>query len=435
MTDARQTALSAALTMRKTGGYSNLVLSAQLARAGLPPLERGLAAELFYGALERRRTLDYYIARYSGRRVETLDAAVQEILRQGMYQLLYLTRIPPSAACNESVRLAARHAARAKGFVNAVLRAAARGLSAAEPPDSLAVRCSVSDSIAGLLCHQYGEETEAMLMSFFERGGTDLTVNTLRTTPAALASRFAQAGVEAVENDAGGLTIPASGDITKLPGFAEGLFFVQDTASRLTAWIARPAPGQTVFDLCAAPGGKSFLMALAMGDEGRILSFDCHGAKLPLIRDGAARLGLASIETRLGDAAVFDPSLSSAADLVLCDVPCSGLGVMRKKPEIRYKEVDDFKHLPKTQLAILENGARYVRPGGALLYSTCTLNRRENEGVVEAFLSAHDDFRPVDGWELLPRSFVERRDDSPYVRLLPQIHATDGFFFCKMIHR
>ena len=276
------------------------------------------------------------------------------------------------------------------------------------------------------------------MAAFGKRPPLSLRVNPLRTDTAALTARLAAAGAVVKVGHYGGDALlvtdgGAGGNPTALPGFETGDFFVQDEASQLCVRALDARPGQTVADVCACPGSKSFGAALCMGDRGRVLSFDLHASKLSLVRSGAGRLGLHCLEVACRDARSPDPSLLGAVDRVLCDVPCSGLGVMAKKPEIRYKDMADSARLPGIQAAVLEASAGYVKPGGLLVYSTCTLLPAENREVTEAFLAAHPEFEPLDFFfPSCDPACPDIASERGAVTLMPDLHGTDGFFIARM---
>ncbi len=439
---ARELALSVLLRCEKDGGYSNLALPAALAKSGLSPADRSLATELVYGTLERQITLDHYLSALSSRPLSDMFPDVRNALRLGAYQLLFLDRIPDSAACDESVELVKRRRGpKTAGFVNAVLRSLIRRRGELEKPDPvkdpeayLSVEYAVTRQLAGHFLRNYGFDTASkILAAFLSRRPSALFVNTLRTTRESLREALFAAGIEAGEGpvDTALLLPSGAGDVTRLPGFPEGHFFVQDAASQLCCRVLAPKHGERVLDLCAAPGGKSFALAILMENSGELRSFDLHENRVRLITDGAARLGIDIITASPGDASRFDPALESWADAVLCDVPCSGLGTLSKKPDLRYKDIGSLDGLYSLQRAILENASRYVSPGGRLLYSTCTLSTRENGEVVEAFLERHPEYSLRDVRPLLPEPFREGID-TPDVTLLPHITGTDGFYMALM---
>lgn len=431
----REAVCQALLRMERDHGYSNLVLSSVLESCP-KELNTGFITMLFYGTLEHLRTIDYYLNLFSKVKTAKMEPSVRQILRMAVQQICWMDRVPDSAACNEAVKLCKKHAFRLSGYVNGVLRTMLRERERLVLPPvtdaaSLAVICNVSDSLARLFVEQYGlSRSEKLLSAFSERHRTALCVNTLKETPAAVLARLGERPVAA------GLypellLLEESGRVTELPGYQEGLFYFQDTAAYLCARLSGAAPGDRVLDLCAAPGGKSFTCGVLMNNQGLIEARDENAARLKLVQEGAQRLGLTLIQTHPGDATHWEPALEKRFDLVLCDVPCSGLGVLGKKPEIRYKDRGDFTELPALQLSILQTGSRYVRPGGVLVYSTCTLNRAENEAVVKAFLQG-EDFVPCDLQADLPESLQDAQEAPGMLTLYPDLHHMDGFFICKL---
>ncbi len=415
---ARSLAMTSLLALERDGRYSNLEVDARLKSAALSPADRALYTRLVYGVTERRITLDWIIGRYSSRGAETLDPDVRCALRMGIYQLLWTDRIPEHAAVDESVNLVPQAA---RGYVNAVLRAFLRAEKRIEWPDRadggglpyFSVKYSVPESLAAIYRDALDdpEELADLLEALNREPHVGLRVNTMRLTAGEAAART------------GGRLSETAPDLILLDsltpdaraGLDEGLWFVQDEASRIVSAAVGALPGERVIDVCACPGGKSFSMALDMHDEGEILSFDLHANKLSLVEKGAAKLGLSAVHAAARDARDPDPSLIGTADRVLCDAPCSGLGVIAKKPDVRYKDPAAFARLPGIQREILDGASRYVKPGGVLVYSTCTLNRAENEETAAAFLAAHPAFEAEES-----RVFLPHRD------------GCDGFFMAKM---
>ncbi|HWQ50495.1 MAG TPA: 16S rRNA (cytosine(967)-C(5))-methyltransferase RsmB [Terriglobales bacterium] len=406
MTDARAVALSVLMAVEK-GELSDAALDRMLP-PGMDKRDKALATELVYGTLERQPQLDFWLAPFAGKPLKRLDAPVRAILRMTAYQMLFLDRVPDFAAVNEAVRLAGRLCPRARSYVNGLLRAFGRA------KDSLPKTkpWSMSDGLEKLLKEQYGEE---MLYRFSHRPPLQLCVNTTRATVEQVCEETG--AVPSAIPDIMGIVELAGGAPPELPGFKEGHFFVEGAASAKAVAALDPRPGQSVLDLCAAPGGKSFAAALRMKGMGRIVSRDLTAEKVSRIKEGAARLGFDLIETAVADATVYEAVLDASFDCIICDVPCSGLGVMAKKPEIRLKNPEDFAGLPALQLAILQNGAKYLKKGGRLLYSTCTLNRAENEAVTAAFLAENDDYFVLSQETLLPAADM------------------DGFYCCVMTRR
>ena len=425
---ARQTALSLLLKWEQRDGFANLLLSDRLlAEAGE---EAGFLTALFYGTVERRLTLDYWIGALSDRSLEDISLGVKCILRLGLYQLLYM-KIPPHAAVSQTVSLAKDRGER--GFINAVLRRADRQRDAMPlPPSSkraryLSVAHSIPQGTVRRLLALYGEETEALLASFNEVKPLTLTARS-REVREKLLAHFARDGIRAERARYSPLSLRVTDSVapTSLYGFREGLFLVQDEASAIAALALDPQRGDTLIDVCAAPGGKTMCAALLCEGEGEFYAFDLHESKLSLIRDTAARLSL-PIQTEAVDATEGREALFGRADRVICDVPCSGLGVLGKKPDLRYREVSE--ELSSLGYRILCASARYVRTGGVLLYSTCTLTNEENRDNVLRFIAEHADFT-LEDFAVEDTERVE--SEGGMLTLLPTRHGTDGFFMAKL---
>ena len=425
MTTARETAFRLLKRMEKDAAYSNLLLENAAGLDTLSARDRALATALVYGVIERRLTLDYSLSLYLAKPLSKLAPDVLYVLRLGAYQLLFMEKIPVSAAINESVKLAKKHCAFATGLCNAVLRKVAQnGLVLPEETAAnyLSVKYSCPQWLIDGWTRDYGAETaEGILAHSFAPQGLTVRVNTVKTDADALKKTLEAEGVIAEPTDLPAMLrlsrLPCRVD--ELPSFRKGLFHVQDKASMLCALALDAQKGETVFDLCAAPGGKTFTLAEEMENTGTLKAFDLYTHRAALIEDGAKRLGLTCITAAQGDASAFEPSLG-LADRVLCDVPCSGLGILRQKPEVKWKDPASLAALPELQGKILANAARYVKPGGRLVYSTCALSRAENEDVCEAFAAAHPAFRPVPALPALC--------DKAFLTLFPHEHDCDGFF-------
>lgn len=408
----RKTALDALERCRRDGAWSGQVLSSLLEKRNLPARDRALASRLFFGTLQNLSYLDHCIAAYAKGK---LEPKVRDILRLGAYQILFMDRIPGSAAVNESVKLCKSSSfARAAGLVNAVLRRFVSDGPAAVPKKGSADYLSTLYShprwiVDELIALRSYEGAEAVLKANNEAVPVYIQTNTLRTTARELAETL---GARPHEQLDGCLILGDSGPLADLPAFRQGLFYVQDPAARMAVAMAEPRPGMRVLDACAAPGGKSFAAALEMQGQGEILSCDVSASKLALVAEGARRLGMDCIHCKSQDAR----SLSEGEfDLIIADVPCSGMGVIRKKPDIRYRDPKDLAGIPPLQLEILSNLARGVKEGGAIAYSTCTWRPEENRGVVDAFLANHREFTIEK-----ERTFWPDRD------------GTDGFYLCLM---
>ncbi len=429
---ARETALGALIACRRQKAWSDGILKEYVHRDQLDRREAALASQLCYGVLQNRLLLDYYLGQLLRCRIRDLQPVVLDILRLGLYQILFLDKIPPSAAVNEAVEQGKRYAnARAAGLINGVLRSAIRQGGQLQQPQDLALLYSHPQALVELLRQELGEQMlEQVLQADNQAPETVLQVNCLRASDEAV-----QQSLE----EAGGICTPhpwlehcflvsGAGGLERLEAFRAGLFYVQDAASRLAVQCAGIQPGMRILDSCGAPGGKTFAAAMELGGQGMVLSCDLHLHKLTLIENGARRLGLDWIQTRQQDAKAVYPELRDSMDVVLVDVPCSGLGIIRKKPDIRYKDLEQIQELPALQGQILYQQAQYVKPGGVLLYSTCTILRRENQEVVRAFLQENPEFSP----EPLPLPAALPQDSSGMLTLLPGQYETDGFFICKL---
>lgn len=431
---ARETALNVLIACRKEDGWSNGVLKEYCYRDRLDSRDSALAARLCYGVIQNRGLLDFYLGQLLTGRTKNLHPAVHDILHLGLYQLYLMDKIPESAAVNESVELAKKYCRRQKnapGLVNAVLRNAVRSKDTLKQPISWEDKYSHPGELINLLKSYVGKERiESMLKTNNAIAPMTVQVNTLKTTADRLQAQLEAEGVTAERHQwlPDCLVLSGTGDIEQLPSFQEGQFYVQDPAAKLSVLCAEIRPGQAVLDCCAAPGGKSFAAAMAMNGQGSITACDVHAHKIELIAKGAARLGLSNITVRQQDATVFCSHWQDCFDTVIADVPCSGLGIIRKKPDIRYKDLSSMAELPALQEKILCSVARYVKKGGLLLYATCTLVREENEGMVESFLRTHPEFitEPLP----LPASFP--KNESGILALVPGEYDTDGFFFCRL---
>ena len=433
---ARETALNALIACRQNGAWSNGILKEYAARDRLDSRDGALAARLCYGVLQNRGKLDFYLKQLLTGKLQKLHPVVRDVLHLGLYQIYEMDRIPESAAVNESVSLVKKYCPRqpaARGLVNGVLRNAIRSKGSLQEPVSYADKYSHPDKLISLLKQSLPKgKLEPMLIADNQAPMMTVQVNTLKTTVEALKAQLEREKVTARDHawmpDC--LVLSDTGSIEKLHSFRQGLFYVQDPAAKLAVLCAQ-LPGDRdirLLDCCSAPGGKSFASAIAMAGRGSITSCDIHPHKLDLIRNGAQRLGISNMEVILQSADEKVPQWAGAMDAVIADVPCSGYGIIRKKPDIRYKDPDTMQELPRLQLAILANQADYVKPGGVLIYSTCTVLRRENEDVVSAFLESRSDFclEPLPLPEGLPRN------ESGMLTLIPGEFDTDGFFISRL---
>lgn len=431
---ARQAAAAALIKINYEGGYSNLVLNEMLKKSELSREDRAFASRLFYGTLERKLTLDRVIANYSKKPVQKLTPAVAEILRISLYQILYLDSVPDRAAVDEAVKLTRKmKVSSASGFVNAVLRNFLRDkkqLPQAKGTKQLEIDYSCPAWIIDELSKNYGKEAAvSMLNHSLDRPPLYARVNRCKITADELIERLKTEGVcahkDAELEDC--ILMEGTFSIEELPSFKAGLFHVQDKSSQLCALTLQAQPGEKILDCCAAPGSKSFTIAEQMNGEGTVISCDVFPEKIKKINTSAERLGLSCVQAKLHDGCVFESSFGQF-DRVLCDVPCSGLGIIARKPEIKYKDRCEFRELPPLQAKILDTASRYVKTGGTLVYSTCTLLNEENSAVVEKFLQEHPEFEPCPLPQQVQKA-IHSEDESVWkVTLLPQMADTDGFF-------
>ncbi len=433
--NAREAAYTALLRYENNASYSNIELDGTIKKYGLVGVERSFFTALFYGVIERSITLDYYITKLSARKIAEIDRDVLIMLRMGLYQLMYMDKVPESAAVNESVALARRFWAKknSENFVNAVLRSYIREKDKIPLPDNkkhyikhISVKYSIPEWLCVLFAKSYGKaKTESIFEAMNSVPPMTLRVNTLKSAPEAFIEKLTSDGIECrkTKNAPCGVNLRASVPYESLTKY-EGEFFVQDEASQICTEVLGAKRGERVLDACACPGGKSFGIALAMENEGEILACDLHKNKLSLIERGAAGLGISIIKTTERNGAKEEDE-SGMFDRILCDVPCSGLGVIAKKPDIRRKNPEDIERLPEVQAKILAESARHLKAGGTLVYSTCTLNPKENKEIVENFLAENTEFA------LVPFK-VGEIECAGYTELFPHEHHTDGFFIAKI---
>lgn len=422
MSDPRKIAYDVLVRCSSAEQYSNIALDTAIKRSDLTPPDRGLLTALVYGVIERQITLDAIIDSLCDRKPEDIPPEARTLLRLGIYQLTYLDRVPDHAAVNETVNMAPK---RFRGFVNAILRAFIRGGKQIPIPDKsedairyLSVKYSFCEALCECFVASFGlQRTEELFAAFGEHPDLTLRTNTLRISREELITKIGEQGIRALPTSESrvGIRVYDKSPVAELYGFAQGLFFVQDEASQLCVQALDAQPHMRVLDACACPGSKSFGAAIDMQNEGSVLSCDLHSNKLSLVKSGAERLGISILTTAERDARTPNEEWIRSFDRVLCDVPCSGFGVFAKKPELRYKDPCASAALPDIQYAILKNASSYVKEGGKLVYSTCTLLLCENEGNVSRFLQENRDF-----------SLIEQRT------LYPDIDGTDGFYYAVL---
>ncbi len=430
-TNIRALALKLLDRCEASGSYSNIVLDTEIKRQSLSGSDRALLTLLFYGVIEKKITLDHIIDSLSSISPSKIEKTTRNLLRLGLYQIIYTEKIPNHAAVNETVSLSNK---RSRGFVNAILRSYLRSgdsivfpLAETDGAKYLSVRYSVGEPLCKALLKAYPlSECEKMLEAFSCDTPITLCANTLKIGTDELFSSIAKKYPDARrgENAPRSIILPAC-PVGELEELKAGLCTVQDEASQICVCALDAQPDEYIADVCACPGSKSFGSAIAMGNTGKIIAFDIHKNKLSLIEGGAERLGISIIETKEADAREFIPEHECAFDRIICDVPCSGFGVISKKPELRYKDPEDSARLPEIQADILENVSKYLKNGGVLVYSTCTVLPNENQDTVNNFLKAHKDF------SLVPFAVGNINSDG-MITLLPHIHGTDGFFIAKL---
>lgn len=405
----------------KSDSYSNIQLNSGLEKSDLDIQGKKLCTAIYYGVIQRKITLDYILSKYCSRPLNKMDSIIVTILRCGIYQLLFMDGIPDNAAVNESVALAKQfRKMSASGMVNAVLRNFIRDgkkincdLSGNE---ALSMEYSVPVPLIESLVNDYGMETAKEFLEAVSRTAqvTYIRRNPLKCTHDELIKSLD--GIKLHTDDELCYSFK-NGDLINTKAFKSGFFHVQGIASQTCCSVLNPTENDLVLDICAAPGGKTFTMAEMMNGKGEIHAFDLHEHRVKLIRDGAERLGLANITAKTGDALKFNPDLPKYTK-ILCDVPCSGLGVIQHKPEIKYKNLADFDNLPEIQYKIAENALKYLAVGGEMVYSTCTVRKAENEDVVAKLLANHPEIETVENMDR--------------ITLLPSVIADcDGFFITK----
>lgn len=442
MADPRNIALGVLLKIENDNAYSNLALNNAARENRLDPRDSSFVSALVYGVLERKLTLDYIIRQYSNIPLRKIESKTKQILRLGVLQLLFMDKIPESAAVNESVNLAKKHKLqKSAGFINGVLRSITRAEVKYTLPDKsdaeyyYSVKYSVPRGLVKLWIDSYGESNAVQLFkSLSGRPKLCARVNTLKTDTDSLISILEKEGAKAERSSLlkNAVCLNNTGSIERLGAYKSGLFHIQDLSSQLCVDILAPKPRDIMLDVCSAPGGKSFTAAQYMENRGKIFACDLYDHKLRLINDGAKRLGAGIIHTLKRDGA--NGAVLPLADRILCDVPCSGLGILSRKPEIRYKEDLIGSDLPELQYAILCNSAKSLAVGGRLVYSTCTLNPEENNRNAAKFLKEHPDFAGV---KLeLPNGVERMVGEREYeITLSPHRAGTDGFYAAAFTRR
>lgn len=434
---ARQTAFSILLKIEKDKAYSNIALDSAVKGCSLDSTDCAFISRLVYGVTERKITLDYIISQFLNQPLKKLKTEVLVILRIGTYEILFMDKIPVSASVNESVLLTKNNKCQfATGLVNAVLRKVSvekeNVFNSLSGEEKLSILYSAPIDLVRFLKHHYNEQNaEEILKSALNKKEITIRVNTLKTTENELIEVLKKENISTeITSLKNALIINTKGAVYELDAYKKGLFYVEDISSQICVKELGLKENYKLIDVCSAPGGKSFTASQYMNNTGEIYSCDIHAHRVELIKTGAERLGIKNIIPTVNDATVFNEKFKNA-DCVLCDVPCSGLGIIGKKPEIKYKLLDDIKELIPIQKEILSIASKYVKSGGTLIYSTCSINPNENRKVCDWFLKENEDFYSV---KVSPE--IERCiDEGDYLTLLPHINNCDGFFIAKFIKK
>lgn len=423
--------------------FSNIIINKHL-KDERDKRKENLVREIVYGVLENNIYIDYIISKASNIKMKKIHPKILTILRMGIYQILFMDNIPSRAAINESVNLAKKHSHKGSvKFVNGLLRNIDRNreefmkIDEKDHMTRISIKYSHPKWMVKRWINEYGVDfTEKLCKKNNERPKLNIRVNTLKTNKKDLMNSLINEGLIVKEAEYGedSLIIDNPSRISELEEFKKGYFFIQDESSTLVGQIMDPIPGSTVIDLCSAPGGKATHLAQKMNNRGKILSKDIYEHKIKLINENANRLGINIIETGISNALEIDKSLINKADYVLVDAPCSGLGLIRRKPEIKInKEEKHIKDLANIQMEILNNAKEYLKVGGALVYSTCTIEKEENINLIKKFLEKNSNFKLVN----IEDKIKERQNldtlEEGYIQLYPHIHNTDGFFISKII--
>lgn len=436
---ARLVAVKTLYDIEKKGAYSNLKLSYYFKKYDLEAADRGFSTEILYGTIRWKKRLDYTIKKFSNVKIKKISLWTLCCLRTAIYEMYFLNRVPDYAAVNQAVELTKIKSEKDASFVNAILRNIIRNkedfynIKIQDKIQKMAVEYSQQEWFIKKLIKDFGEKKAKQILEKSNKAPLlTLRVNTLKTTREALENKLLDYGCKVqtgVLNDS--LKVKGLSSIEKCTEFINGEFSIQDESSMLAAICLSPSSGEKVIDMCSAPGGKSTYMGEIMKNTGEINSFDIHEHKLKLINEAYTRLGITTIKEKLNDATIINEDYIDYADKILVDVPCSGLGIIRKKPEIRWNiKEEDITSLRDIQIKIINNASKYVRPLGEMVYSTCTISKEENEEIIESFLKENNNFEMVDISDYIP--FEIESAKKGYIKLLPGEYDTDGFFIAKL---
>ena len=437
--NAREIAYKILLDVEKNKNYSNMSINKHFKDVKLSNQDRGLATEIVYGVIENKYYIDYMIDKLSKVKTNKMEIYVKTLLRMGIYQIIFLNSISDYAAVNETVNLAKKKNSKVSGFINGILRNVIRqketigDIKVKDDIDYLAIKYSYDKWLIRNWMIHFGKEfTEELLEANSERPSIYLRTNTLKVTRDELIEKLLEQNIKAEKVNVVDEAIKVENlkDIENNKLYKEGLFTVQDISSMLVGKVMNPKENSLVLDVCSAPGGKTTHIATLMKNTGQVVSRDIYDHKLKLINASCKRLGLTNVDVQEYDGMKLDKDSIAKFDYVLADVPCSGLGIIRRKPEIKYKEKEEFRELPPIQKKIHENASKYVKVGGTLIYSTCTIQDSENLDVIKEFLQKHKNF------ELSPIDEVRvdlDNQDKGFMKIYPNVHDMDGFFISKLI--
>ncbi len=424
--------------LKKEAGnaYSNLTLDKALNESKISAQEKSFVSRLFYGTIERKITLDYVISNYSTKKINKIDLDVLIILRMAIYQLLYMNSVPDSAAVNEAVKLVKKaKKMSASGFVNGILRSFIRDEKKFKLPKATLKRKSVEYScpleVISKLYDSYDRErVDKFLLNSLEKHTTYIRTNTLKISTEELIKVLAENKIiaEKFEKLPDCLVVKELSSLERCKPFKDGMFAIQDLSSQLCCHALGAKDGDEILDACSAPGGKSFTIAFLTGDNAKITSTDLHSSRVNLINSGAKRFGIKSINAFENDSCVANPKLGEF-DKILCDVPCSGLGVIRAKPEIKYKSLERLPELTEIQYKILENCASHLKIGGELIYSTCSIFKEENDDIIWKFLENHKEYAPCSFLENFGEPFSS---ETFKATIMSEDFDSEGFFISKI---
>lgn len=437
--NAREIAYKVLLDIEKNKNYSNMAINKHFKDVKLSNQDRGLATEIIYGVIENKYYIDYMIDKLSKVKTNKMEIYVKTLLRMGIYQIMFLNSISDYAAVNETVNLAKKKNSKVSGFVNGILRNVIRQketigeIKIKDDIDYLAVKYSYDKwMIRNWMIHFGKDFTKELLEANGQRPSIYLRTNTLKITRDELIEKLEQQNIKAskvhVVDEA--IKVENLKDIENNTLYKEGLFTIQDISSMLVGKVMNPKENSLVLDVCSAPGGKTTHMATLMNNTGQVVSRDIYEHKLKLIKASCNRLNIANVDVQQFDGLSLDKDSIGKFDYVLADVPCSGLGIIRRKPEIKYKEKEEFRDLPPIQKKILENASKYVKKGGTLIYSTCTIQDNENIDVINEFLQKNKNFllTPIDEVKV-----DLDNQEKGYMKIYPNVHEMDGFFISKLI--